>query len=162
MNKTRMVALDTSTNKSGCSLFIDGELKDYRLLDMSSVKDTNKRINEMAKALMGLLREWNPAIVYIEIPQGHLNIRLTQMLSELLGIVRGHCLTNDIYYEEMNPSVWRKYVGLPQGKKKRAELKVMSVEFVKNTYGIDVNDDVADSICIGTAMIKKFKGETGL
>lgn len=150
-----MVALDTSTNKSGCSLFINGKLKSYELIDMSSEKDTATRVDKMGKAIMAKLAEWKPSIVYIEIPQGHLNIKLTQLLSEILGIVRGYCITNNIYYEEMNPSVWRKYVGLPQGKKKRSELKAMSVLFVKDKYDIDVNDDVADSICIGTAMIKK-------
>jgi hypothetical protein len=28
------------------------------------------------------------------------------------------------------------------------------MEFVKNTYGLDVNDDIADAICIGHAEIQ--------
>ena len=36
----------------------------------------------------------------------------------------------------------------------RAELKEADIAFVKDTYGIDnINDDIADAICIGYAYL---------
>ena len=53
-------------------------------------------------------------------------------------------------------TVQRKYVGLEQGGKKRAELKAASMEYVKSKYGIEVNDDTADAICIGGAVLNMY------
>ena len=38
---------------------------------------------------------------------------------------------------------------------KRQTLKEADIEFVKNKYRINVNDDVADAICIGLAQYTK-------
>ena len=38
---------------------------------------------------------------------------------------------------------------------KRENLKKASIELVKNTFNMQVNDDVSDAICIGMAYIKQ-------
>lgn len=49
-------------------------------------------------------------------------------------------------------SSWRKECGIKTGAGiKRETLKKKDIEFVKNNFNIDVNDDVADAICIGYA-----------
>ena len=50
--------------------------------------------------------------------------------------------------EIINSSVWRK--GLEIKGKKRDELKEKAKEYVFNKYGLTVEEDVAESICIGT------------
>jgi len=49
--------------------------------------------------------------------------------------------------------------GMDQGKKKREELKQMSIDYVKNHFNVDVNDDVADAICIGVAYDSMFSDD---
>lgn len=157
MNDGRLISIDSSTNKTGMALYIGGALKEYKLIDLSkSGFELDPRIDEMGRRILALLSHWQPTMVYIEEPKGHNNVELVRKLSTILGIVRGWCIQNSVYFEEIKPSVWRKYIGLDQGGKKRAELKAASVEFVKNKYGIEVNDDVADAICIGGAIINMY------
>ena len=37
-------------------------------------------------------------------------------------------------------------------------LKQQSQQYILDKYGIEVQDDVADAICIGTYFLNKFKG----
>lgn len=54
--------------------------------------------------------------------------------------------------EYVYPSEWRKQCGIKQGRGvRRDSQKVLDIQFVKETYGIDVNDDIADAIGIGHA-----------
>ena len=62
----------------------------------------------------------------------------------LLEVAHKHC----VFYEVVHSSTWRKGLGIKG--KKREELKGASKQYVLDRYGIDVSDDVADSICIGT------------
>ena len=157
MNNVRLVSLDSSTNKTGAALFVDGKYMEFNLIDLSKAGlELDPRIDEMGKRIMTLLSHWRPSMVYIEEPKGHNNVELVRKLSTILGIVRGWCITNGVYFEEIKPTVWRKYIGLDQGGKKRAELKAASIEYVKDKYGIEVNDDVADAICIGGAVLNMY------
>ena len=42
------------------------------------------------------------------------------------------------------------------GREHLYELKQLSIEYVKNTLGIDVTDDEAESICAGIGYIQMF------
>ena len=158
MSDARLVSIDSSSNKTGCALFVGGDLAEYNLIDLS--KDglnINDRINEMGRRIMTLLSHWQPTMIYIEEPKGHGNVELVHKLVEIIGIVRGWCVLNNVYYEEIKPTVWRKYCCLEQGGKKRAELKAASMAYVKSKYGVEVNDDTADAICIGDAVLNMYK-----
>lgn len=153
----RFVSLDTSTNKSGIAFYLDGELADYELVDCSKNKDINARMDEMGTNLIARLSLYSPTLVYIEQPKGGgQNIEMVRKLSEILGVVRGWCLQNDCEYHEIMPSEWRKYCGIEQGKKKREELKAESMAYVFKNFGCEVNDDVADAICLGAGVLKHF------
>lgn len=48
------------------------------------------------------------------------------------------------------PNSWRSKCGIQTGRGiKRETLKAADIAFVKNTYGLNVNDDEADAIGIG-------------
>lgn len=155
----RVVSIDSSTKKTGISLFINGKFNSSKLIDLSKSKETtDTRINLMGKSILFTLGQWDPDIVYIEEPKGHgANLELVRKLAEVLGIVRGWCIDCSREYTEVKPSEWRSYLGFKQGATKRDELKRESIEYVRDKYNILVNDDVADSICIGDAMIAKYK-----
>lgn len=149
----RVVSIDSSTKKTGAALFINGKLKEYKLIDLSDNRSVNDRMNLMGKELQDLLSYWKPELVVIEEPNGYgKNIQVYRYLSEIIGIVRIWAFNHKCTMEEIKPSVWRKRIGINQSKKKRDELKAESIAYVKNTYGLEVNDDVADAICIGACL----------
>ena len=153
---TRLISIDPSTKASGVSTFDDAKLVDYQLFQCND-KEVDDRIDKMGKALLSYLKKQKPDIIYIEHPQGHgSNVSLVAMICELLGIVRAYAIEKKIEYKELSPSVWRKYCGFNQGKKKRAELKQMSIDYVKEHYNIDVGNDEADAIAMGTGVINYY------
>ena len=154
---TKFVSCDTSTNNSALTLFINGKYKKHVLINKSNIKDSFQRINQMITEIYNLLNEWKPDTLWIEHPQGHgSNVDMVGKLCEILGAVRMWCLIHDCEYNEISPSQWRKYAGIQQGKKKRAELKQASIDYIKDKLGIDEGDDVADSIALGYAVLHYF------
>ena len=134
-----------------------GKYKKHILINKSSIKDVHERINAMCADIYKILKEWQPDTLWIEHPQGHgSNVDMVGKLCEILGAVRMWCLINNCEYNEIAPSVWRKYAGIQQSKKKRAELKQASIDYIKEKLGIDEGDDVADSIALGYAVINYF------
>lgn len=154
----KFCSIDSSTKKTGMSLFKNGELMESKQVDLADSKLlVEERINAMGKSMWQVLDEWKPELIYIEEPKGEgRNVELVHKLSEVIGIVRAWAIVNDAPIEEVKPSVWRKHVGITQGRKKREELKADSIALVKEVYDIEVNDDVADSICIGIAMLRRY------
>lgn len=156
----RFVSLDTSTNHSGLALFVNGKYKEHTLISKDKIKDTHERINAMCGDIFEQLNKWKPDTIWIEHPQGHgSNVDMVGKLCEILGAVRMWCLIHNCDYNEIAPSVWRKYAGIQQGKKKREELKQASIDYIKDKLGIDEGDDVADSIALGYAVLNYFEGE---
>ena len=52
------------------------------------------------------------------------------------------------------PNSWRSKIGIKTGKGiKREELKQKDIEFVEKTFGITVNDDIADACGIAWSYI---------
>ena len=67
-----------------------------------------------------------------------------------------------IEIEYIYPSSWRAKCGIKNGRGiKRETLKEADIRFVKETYGIEVNDDTADAIAIGHSQLHESqdKGE---
>ena len=107
--------------------------------------------------LWDLLKNYQPDIIVIEKLNVSRNMNAVRVLSKIIGAVYTYyTLTDDCYYFEIQPTQWRSQLGMQTGKKKRDELKKLSIEYVKNTLGIDVTDDEADSICAGIGYIKMF------
>ena len=56
----------------------------------------------------------------------------------------------------MYPSSWRKVCGISQGRGvQRKKQKENDIEWVRKTFGMDVNDDIADAIGIGYAYLHR-------
>lgn len=156
--KCKFVSCDTSTNKSALALFTNGKFTSHILLDESKIKDVDERIDMMISRIYEVLDKWQPNILWIEHPQGHgSNVSMVGKLCEILGAIRGWCVTHKCEYHEITPSQWRHYCGIAQGRKTRAELKQASIEYIKASLGIDEGDDVADSIALGYGVLNYFK-----
>lgn len=157
MEEMRLVSIDASTKKTGCALFKNGELSDYKLIDLENNKDSEIRMNCMIKEILKFLKQTKPHEIWIEHPQGGgRNVLVVSKLSEIIGSVRAYAVERECLFHELNPSEWRAYAGIEQGKKKREELKQSSIDYVKEHFGLEVEDDLADAISIGCAVINFY------
>lgn len=154
----KLLSIDESSKKTGWALFEDGKLVSYGLIDKSKDKDSEHRLNDMCRDILSILKKYKPNEIICEHPQGQgSNVLVVGMLCQIVGVIRAYAIEKNVNFQEVTPSVWRKYLGLKQGKKKRAELKQLSIDYVKEKYQIDATDDVADAICIGAALLYHSK-----
>ena len=162
MSECILVGIDSSTSKTGLSVFINGKYSKCILIDKSNIKDSNEKYKEMCASIINTLNDIKPHIVVIERMHTIRNADSFRKLCKLMGAVQCWCIINRSDYIELSPTEWRKEVNDTGEKppRKREELKLWSVSLVNKKYGIEVIDDVADAICIGEAYINKWKGIT--
>lgn len=154
----KLIGVDSSTSKTGISIFVDGDFIGTHLIDTSKIKNTTEKFSKMCIGIIQKLSIERPDIVVIERMHTVRNADTFRKLCKILGVVQGWCILNNCEYIELSPTEWRKSI-LDKDEKaprKREELKKWSVDKVKKKYDIVVEDDVADAICIGEAYIRKF------
>lgn len=144
-----VAGVDASTKMSGVSIMIDGNLEFYTLIDLHKEKDAMVRIRDMLLQICAILDKYDVDEVYMEKAFSKQNVDTTMKLANLAGGIMLYCAQNDIKFEHPMPSAWRKTIGIQQSSKiKREVLKAEAIKAVKDEYGIDVNDDIAESILI--------------
>lgn len=147
----KIIGIDASTSCTGMSLFENGELIEHLTIDLKKVKSADVRIPMMMVEIADVLRKWDGHVLFVEDSWSAANVEVTKMLSNVLGAIMYVCERSGCGFNKFRPSEWRKIIGLPLGKKKRAELKAEAIQYVKEHYGIEVGDDEAEAICIGEA-----------
>lgn len=159
MSITKMITIDSSTNKSGIGYYENGQLKDCKSLDFSMDKILDTRYKSMSLALWGILEEYNPDIVYMEETVVVKNAHTQRFLTRLQGSICIWCYLHDCEFNTIRPTEWRRLLNFKQGSKvKREQLKKQSIEYIKEYYGLETDDDdIADALCIGSAVIKRFE-----
>ena len=70
-----------------------------------------------------------------------------------MGCIRQELYRLSIPYEVLPCVSWRSILGIKG--KGRDVLKKKAQEYILNKYGIEINSDIADAICIGIAYIKR-------
>lgn len=154
----KVLSIDASTKSTGFALFDEKELKDYKCVTASS-SDLATRIKKMVNALYEILSKHKVDIIVLEEvrpEQGLQNIKTHKALMYLQGAF--YLLIKEqfksIKIEYLYPSEWRSKCGIKTGAGvRRSSLKPLDIKFVKETYGLDVNDDIADAIGIGHAYV---------
>lgn len=150
------LAVDASTKSTGLAVFDGQELKHYECITASST-DLFKRIHKMQDEIDRVIKEYNVDKIVIEdvIPEDvHGNQNVFKALTYLQGYLVEIFNKNKIPYELVVASHWRRLCGIKTGSGVRREsLKPKDIAFVKNQFGISVNDDIADAICIGFAAV---------
>ena len=157
----RIAGVDASTKMSGVCIMSDGVLERYLLIDLHKEKDAMKRIKIMMMKIAEMLDKYELDAVYMEksICKGG-NVDTTQKLSMLAGGIMFYCAKNEIEFVNPLPGEWRKRVGLRQSAKvKRETLKEEAIYAVKQEYGLDVNDDIAESILLARSAFELPKIE---
>ncbi len=113
----------------------------------------------MRDELAAILNQYSIDKIIVEEvrPEGGFGVGNTQTHRALMWLQAATAfLLHDNYpqieIEYIYPSSWRAKLGIKNGRGiKRTSLKEADIAFVKNKYNIDVNDDIADAICIGLA-----------
>jgi len=153
----KMVSIDSSTKKTGVAIFENGVYSAFKLIDLSHVENIDSRFKEMSCEIWRILDHYSPTLIYVEETVVVRNAQTQRFLTRLQGVIYGWCIMNSCEFNTIRPTEFRKELGFKQGRNvKREELKQQSVSYVKEHFGLDVNDDVADAICIGSAIVKIF------
>lgn len=159
-----LLAIDGSTKNSGWAVYDeDGKLIEYGCISASST-DVIKRIQKMVFGISEILAKYTITRIIIEEvrPEGtgygvgnqHTQKVLMWLQAAFVFLFHEECPKAEISY--VYPSEWRKVCGIKNGRGvKRESAKAADVEFVKEKFGIEVNDDAADAIGIGYAATHK-------
>jgi len=151
-----VLALDPSTKNSGIAIFENQKLIFHNCINAGSPNLYN-RIHRMVDEIEKIIKEYKPEKAIIEdvFPEDvHNNRSVFNALMYLQGFITDLLNTNNIPFKFYTASEWRKKCGIHTGRGiKRESLKPQDIKFVQNQFGIKVNDDEADAICIGFAAV---------
>ena len=152
------ISIDSSTTKTGYTIWKNQTIYRYGLIDESEIKEFDYRFKNMMNKIYDIIWSENPDFIVIERMHKIRNIDGYRKLCEIVGAIRYICCDRKIGFEEMSPAEWRKYTKDPSDPvpKKTEDLKKWSVSLVEKRYGICVQDDIADSILIGNGYINKL------
>ena len=163
------IAIDASTKSTGVAVF-----KDKQLTRRHNIQDNGKNVLKRIKTMTDCIEE-----IYIaekDLNEGHqIQVIMEQIIPDNLNEAKwthNQATFKALFYlqaaivlmfdshgldvEFILPSQWRKICGIDQTKyANRDILKARDVAFVKEKFGIDVNDDIADAICIGWAKLNE-------
>lgn len=156
----KVLALDQSTMKTGIAVFDDGELTFHSIIDLKQEKVPEVRFQEMCKRLNSMILKTTPDVVVFEDVSFQTNPSTLIILARVQGAIIQSALFNNIPFMCYKPSSWRKLNSFRQGKDvTRKELKQQALNYVKRKYNLNVREDVAEAICIGTAFLIDLKSK---
>jgi Holliday junction resolvasome RuvABC endonuclease subunit len=153
-----ILGLDASTKSSGWAIFEDKKLNSYGCITASST-DLFKRIHKMVDEIDILITNNNISKVILEEVRpeesgARTNLATHKALMYLQGAIAMmiHDKHQKVTIEYLYPSEWRKCCKIKTGRGVvRETIKQRDIRFVEETFGIKVNDDIADAIGIGYA-----------
>lgn len=157
--KYKMISMDTASTITGFAVFEAAELSRSGTIDKNDIDDGEMRLEEMCKSICSFLNIEKPGTVVCELTVVPRNAHTQRMLSEILGVVRGWCLTKSVEFVTYRPGVWRSLTKddtkVPSG---RNEKKKWAIQRVKTLYNRGVIDDnEAEAILLGLARIRECK-----
>ena len=169
----RILALDQSRNGAWSVYDYDTcELVAYSAFEFDFHKFTYAQAIMHIEALVdSLIEEYDIAAVFVEDIQLRVNINAFKKLAQLQGVLINYCEKHNMLYGIVVPSQWQNFccargrsskevkanvTAIEHSDKK--ESKVLSMQFVKDEFGIDTdNDNIADAVCIGYYVCKTIK-----
>ncbi len=155
-----LLAIDASSKSTGIALYKHNKLQYYTCITASS-SDFLNRIKVMVDSIQKILAE-NLDLEYVVLQQvrqeAFVNVQTYKVLMYLQGCLSMmiHQNFKHLQIEFLYPSSWRKVCQIKQGRGiKRDKQKELDIQWVKNNFNIQVNDDIADAIGLGYAYINK-------
>jgi crossover junction endodeoxyribonuclease RuvC len=152
----KILCLDQATKISGFSIWEDKKLITYGKLEVNqNEKNPIERMKQMYDQIVNLIESSSPSFIVFENVQFQRNYGTFQQLAQLQGVIMSYLFKSDIGFKIIEPSAWKSFCGIKG--RKREEQKKNTQVFVKNKYGIEVSEDEADAIGIGTWAINKIQ-----
>ena len=145
-----ILTLDLSTKQSGYTIGTDKKLESHGFISASN-NNPVKRIIKMRDQIAKLLKTHKINKIIMEQVRPELNSHTMKILMWLQAaiVISAYEINPQIQCEFIGASSWRAQLKIKQGRGiKRESLKVQDIQYVKNKYNIQVNDDQADAICI--------------
>ena len=158
--KTTMLSMDTSTTCTGVAVYTNGCLE--KVLSLTTPKKEPDKERYMINRISTCVKIYKPRIVIAEDLNVMKNIAVAKKLSEIIGAVKGICIHDDIFYDTLEPSKWRKLVAqnvadpVPRVRKDLKEWDIKVAKEYLKLDGLDLlidiqNDNEADAVLIGEA-----------
>lgn len=155
-----IIALDMSTKSTGVAIYKHNKLTQYTCITATS-NDLFSRIKVMMNAINKILEE-NLDLEYVIMQQvrqeGFVNIKTYKALMYLQGCIQMiiHQKFKHLQTDFLYPSQWRKVCKIKQGRGvQRKQQKELDIQWVKDNFNLQVNDDIADAIGLGYGYINK-------
>lgn len=161
-----ILSLDLSSKSSGFAVYDNATLVDYGCITASST-DVVKRIEKITSEIEEkVLKQYSIDEVIMEevLPSvGHnSNTNVWKALTWLQAsvVLMLHKNYPKVKKTFILPNSWRAKCGIHTGRGiTRQTLKAADIQFVKDTYNIEVNDDIADAILIGYSQVNELSEE---
>lgn len=151
---SNLLALDQASQVTGWSLFIDGK---YIKCGKIVLDDHNvdRRLVQLRNSLIQLITTYAVNEIVFEEIQQQQNVQTFKVLAQVYGVVAELAEELGIPHSTIVASSWKSSLGVKG--RNRAEQKRDAQRYVLETYGLKPTQDEVDSICIGTAHLKKEK-----
>ncbi len=104
-----------------------------------------------------LIIQENPDFVGLESTQFQNNYQSYATLSQMQGVIFGILFELNKAFTCVEPTKWKAFCSIKG--RKRHEQKLATIQMVKDKFGIEVSEDVADAIGIGIYFINNIKME---
>lgn len=148
----RLLALDQASQVSGYAVFDEnGSLISYGKIGTEG--ETVDRIISLANKVNSIIEEFNIEEVVLEDIYYSGNVETFKVLSFTMAGLLFLLHKKNIPYGILNATIWKSKCGVKG--KNRPEQKRNAQKFVEREYGLNVIQDIADAVCIGTGYIRK-------
>jgi Holliday junction resolvasome RuvABC endonuclease subunit len=132
------------------------KLVNYGVKSFQKYKDYDEAIHELKLFMISLIEQYEPEVVTIEEVHYSRNKNVYHKLSKLQGVLINCLIEREIDFEVIVPSAWKNSLDVAKGNKtKRKEEKENSIKFVENEFGISVDNNTSDAICMGYYYLNK-------
>lgn len=153
-----ILALDLSTRSTGYAIAKEGKLDGFGCLTQPSSRNYIDRLYNLVDDLIEIIKNNNIELVVCEEVQfGDVNTHTFKTLMYLQArlVCETYFYNTNIQFEFFQPSEWRSKVGIQTGPRiYREQLKKADIQYVKETYNIEANDDICDAIALLDSYIK--------
>ena len=149
----RIIAIDQASQKLGISVYDDGKLVYYHLVEVTGVLSARlQKIYKFMKEV--IISQWQPNYLVFEDIQYQDNALTHKTLGMVMGVVILAAEQAQIEHTEILNKVWQSEFSI--GGANRVSQKSNVIKRVKEYYNIDVTDDVADAILMGQYAARKL------
>lgn len=157
--KNLTLSLDISTTATGWALFEGSDLVESGVLKHKSKSFFERgrfMANELRIIQLRALQTYKGAFESIVVEKNSVmgpNQQSMISIGIVTGIILGRLVADNVYF--VNVSTWRKYWKFSYKDRSKKSMKLQSVAKVSENFDLNVKDDEADAVLIGSYFVNK-------